>query len=163
MAKLEPTKASLVAHLVDFINLNLTDVVRETVRCCPDCGGRGTVGGEARPDGTVFDDGTLATCGTCSGVGAVTHYAIDFEALKKPRFGIHVEGFDVKQGVLVPKMRSKTQAFSTLVKLLGFDKAVLEVSNGASFTEALPDDAKAQYLEQLKEMAQMGLLDGLGN
>lgn len=159
MAKLEPTKASLVAHLVDLINLNLADVVHETIRTCPDCAGRGTTGGETRPDGTVFDDGTLVTCASCGGVGARAAYEIDFDKVKTARFGTIIEGFDSKQGVLVPKFRSKDKAFAMLVKLLGLDKAVLEVANGASFSEALPPETRTQYLEQLKEMAAMGLLD----
>ncbi len=159
MSKLEPTKTSLIAHLVDLINLNLADVVQETIRTCPDCAGRGTVGGESRPDGTIFDDGTLATCASCSGVGARPAFEIDFEQVKSARFGSIIESFDLKQGVLVPKFRSKDRAFAMLVKLLGFDKAVLEVANGASFSEALPPETRTQYLEQLKEMAAMGLLD----
>lgn len=159
MAKLEPVKASLVAHLVDFINLNLVDVLQESLRACPDCGGRGTCGGETRPDGTVFDDGTLVTCASCGGTGAVTSYTIDYDKLKSNRYGVYVEGFDVKQGIVVPKVRSKDKAFAMLIKLLGFDKAVLEVASGVSFAESLPDDARAEFLEQLKEMAQMGLLD----
>jgi hypothetical protein len=47
-----------------------------------------------------------------------------------------------------------------LTKLLGFDKAVLEIANGASFTETVSSEQRAAYVEQLKELAAMGLLDG---
>lgn len=158
MADLQPIKASLVADLVDLINENLADLLKVRTVNCPDCQGRGTVGGEARQDGTVFDDGTLATCATCAGVGAIERFEIDHDRLKTQRFGRYVEGFDVKHGVIVPKFRSKTTAFTTLVKLLGFDKAVIEVANGATFTETVTDEQRAVYIEQLKEMAQMDLL-----
>ena len=71
-----------------------------------------------------------------------------------------MEGFDVKHGIIVPKMRSKDKAFAMLVKLLGFDKAVIEVANGATFAETVTDEQRATVVEQLKELAAMGLLDG---
>jgi len=160
MAKLEPVHASLVADLVDLINANLADLLKVRTVTCGDCRGRGTVGGETRADGSVSDDGTLATCATCGGVGAVEQYEIDHATLKQQKFGRLVEGFEVKQGVVVPKFRSKTNAFNTLVKLLGFDKAVVEISNGAAFAQTISEEQKAQYIEQLKELASMGLLDG---
>lgn len=160
---LQPVKASLVADLVDVINENLGALVHVKVVCCPDCGGRGTVGGETRQDGTVFDDGTLATCATCAGVGAIERYAIDTEKLRSKRYGRLIEGFDMKQGQLVPKFRSKDKAFAMLTKLLGFDKAVLEIAGATQFTETITDEARAAYVEQLKELAAAGLLDGLPN
>lgn len=160
MADLQPIKASLVADLVDLINENLADLLKVRTVNCPDCHGRGTVGGETRQDGTVFDDGTLATCATCAGVGAIERFEIDHDKLKTQRFGRYVEGFDVKHGVIVPKLRSKDKAFAMLVKLLGFDKAVIEVANGASFVDTVSDEQRAVVVEQLKELAAMGLLDG---
>jgi len=160
MAKLEPVHASLVADLVDLINSNLADLLKVRTVTCGDCHGRGTVGGETRSDGSIADDGTLATCATCGGVGAVERYEIDHAALKTYKYGRYVEGFEVKQGVVVPKFRSKTNAFNTLTKLLGFDKAVVEISNGATLSQTISEEQKAQYVEQLKELATMGLLDG---
>lgn len=169
MADLQPIKSSLIADLVDLINENLADLLEVKVQTCTDCGGRGTVGGTRVYDGGhggplggshIEDDGTLATCATCGGVGAVERFVINHELLKSKRFGRLVEGFEVKQGIIVPKMRSKDKAFAMLVKLLGFDKAVIEVANGANFAEALSESQRDDYLEQLKEMAAMGLLDG---
>ncbi|AAQ73366.1 BcepNY3gp18 [Burkholderia phage BcepNY3] len=164
MADLQPIKASLVADLVDLINENLADLLKVRTATCPDCGGSGTVGGERKWNdrgGTdVFDDGTLTTCVTCGGVGAIERFEIDHDLLKSRRFGRYVEGFDVKHGIIVPKMRSKDKAFAMLVKLLGFDKAVIEVANGASFVDTVSDEQRAVVVEQLKELAAMGLLDG---
>lgn len=160
MADLQPIKASLVADLVDLINENLADLLKVHTVTCTDCRGSGTVGGEPRADGTVFDDGTLATCATCGGVGAIERFEIDHDKLKTQRFGRYVEGFDVKHGVIVPKLRSKDKAFAMLVKLLGFDKAVIEVANGAAFVDTVSDEQRAVVVEQLKELAAMGLLDG---
>lgn len=160
---LQPVKTSLVADLVDLINENLGALLHVRTVCCPDCHGRGTVGGEAHWNGeetAVTDDGTLATCATCGGVGAIERYELDQEKLRTRRYGRLIEGFDMKQGQLVPKFRSKDKAFAMLTKLLGFDKAVLEIANGADFADALSDAQRADYLEQLKEMAGMGLLDG---
>jgi hypothetical protein len=164
MADLQPLKASLIADLVDLINENLADLLVVKVETCHDCHGMGTVGGErVYRDGhsETIDDGTLSTCATCGGVGAREVFQISHEKLKSNRFGRYVEGFEVKQGIIVPKMRSKDKAFAMLIKLLGFDKAVIEVANGASFADALSETQRAEYLEQLKEMASMGLLDGL--
>jgi hypothetical protein len=159
-ADLQPVKASLVADLVSLINENLGELLHVKTVACPDCNGRGTVGGETRENGAIFDDGTLATCATCGGVGAIERYDLNREKLQKPRFGRLIEGFDVKHGQLVPKFRSKDKAFAMLTKLLGFDKAVLEIASSASFAEALSEEQRNTYVEQLKEMAAMGLLDG---
>lgn len=162
MTVLTPVKASLVADLVDLINENLGALLVMRTACCPDCGGRGTVGGETRWNGQTsetVDDGTLSTCATCGGVGAVERYELDFEKLQQPRYGRHVEQFEYKQGQFVPKFRSKDKAFAMLVKILGFDKAVLEIAGGAAFADTLSVEQRAQYVEQLKEMASMGLLD----
>lgn len=160
MADLQPVKASLITDLVELINENIGALLRVRVVACPDCGGRGTVGGELLADGVIRDDGTLATCATCNGVGAVERYELDNEKLRQQRYGRLIEGFDVKHGQLVPKFRSKDKAFASLVKLLGFDKALIEISNATPFAETLPDEQRAAYIEQLKELAQAGLLDG---
>lgn len=157
---LTPVKASLIADLVELINVNLADLLQVKARTCPDCGGRGTVGGDVREGGAVFDDGTLSTCATCGGLGAIEHFVMDVEKLKTYRFGRLIEGFDYKQGQIVPKVRSKDKAFAMLVKLLGFDKAIVEIANGSSLTESLSQEQRDTYIEQLKEMASMGLLDG---
>lgn len=157
---LQPVKASLVADLVSLINENLGELLRVRTVACPDCGGRGVVGGEMQSDGILRDDGTLATCATCGGVGAVERYELDQDKLQRPRFGRLIEGFDLKHGQLIPKFRSKDKAFAMLVKLLGFDKAVLEIANAGTFAEVLSEEQRATYVNQLKEMAQMGLLDG---
>lgn len=158
MAKLEPIKASLVADLVDFINENLADLLVAHPDTCHVCNGRGVIGGETRPDGTIFDDGTLATCATCGGVGAVERYTVDMEKLKTERFGRYVEGFEVKQGQLVPKMRSKDRAFAMLIKLLGLDKAVVELQNAGTFAATLTDDERERYKAQLMELVSNGLV-----
>lgn len=163
MANLQPIKASLVADLVDLINENLGVLLRVRVIGCPDCGGRGTTGGEVLADGVIRDDGTLATCATCNGVGAIERYELDNEKLKTRRYGRLIEGFDMKQGQLIPKFRSKDKAFAMLTKLLGFDKAVLEIANASTFAETLSVEQRTTYVEQLKEMASMGLLDGLSD
>jgi len=162
MTALQPIKASLITDLVDLINENIGALLRVKVVGCPDCGGRGTTGGEVLADGVIRDDGTLATCATCNGVGAVERYELDNEKLKLQRYGRLIEGFDMKHGQLVPKFRSKDKAFAMLVKLLGFDKAVLEIANSSTFAETLSVEQRATYVEQLKEMAGMGLLDGVG-
>lgn len=159
MADLQPIKASLVTDLVELINENIGALLRVKVVCCPDCHGTGTVGGEKLQDGSTFDDGTLATCATCHGVGAIERYELDSEKLKLQRYGRLIEGFDMKGGQIVPKFRSKDKAFAMLVKLLGFDKAVLEIANASTFAESLSIEQRETYVEQLKEMAQMGLLD----
>lgn len=157
---LQPVKASLIADLVSLINENLGALLRVKTVSCADCGGHGVTGGEVLSDGVRRDDGTMATCATCGGVGAVERYELDNEKLRKPQFGRLIEGFDLKHGQVIPKFRSKDKAFAMLVKLLGFDKAVLEIAQGASFTDALSEEQRAAYVESLKEMAQMGLLDG---
>lgn len=158
MAKLEPVKASLVADLVDLINENLADLLAAHLETCPACNGRGVIGGETRPDGSIFDDGTLATCATCSGVGAVERYTVDMEKLKTERFGRYVEGFEVKQGQLVPKFRSKDKAFAMLAKLLGFDKAIVELTNAGTFSATLTEDERERYRAQLMELVAGGLV-----
>ena len=158
MAKLEPIKASLVADLVDLINENLGDLLVAHLATCPACNGRGVQGGETRPDGSIFDDGTLTTCTDCGGVGSVERYTVDMEKIKTQRFGRLVEGFDVKQGQLVPKFRSKDRAFAMLIKLLGFDKAVVELTSAGTFAATLTDDERARYREQLAELMQNGLV-----
>lgn len=158
--ELLPVKASLVEDLVSLINENLGDLLRVKLVTCSDCNGRGTVGGESLGNGTIQDDGTLSTCATCGGIGAHERYFLDEEKLRKPRFGRLIEGFDYKQGQLVPKFRSKDKAFAMLTKLLGFDKAVIEIANASTFAEALSTEQRDSYVDQLKEMAAMGLLDG---
>ena len=149
---LQPVKASLVADLVGLININLADLLQVTARACMDCEGTGIVGNE--------EARTAATCPTCGGVGAVEQFLFDTARMKSQQFGRLVEGWDIKQGQIVPKMRSKDKAFAVLVKLLGFDKAIVEIANGASFVDAIPDEQRAAYVEQLKELAAAGLLDG---
>lgn len=165
---LQPVKASLVADLVGLININLTDLLEVRTVTCIDCDGRGTVGGETRYKGGhgnklegsyVFDDGTMTVCATCGGIGAVERFVFDMARMKTTQYGRLVEGWDVKQGQIVPKMRSKDKAFATLVKLLGFDKAILEISNAAPFAESISDEQRAAYVDQLKELAAAGLLD----
>jgi len=148
---LQPVKASLVADLVGLININLADLLKVQARACFDCAGVGQVGSE--------EDATLATCPTCGGLGAVENFIFDVARMKSVQFGRLVEGWDVKQGQIVPKMRSKDKAFATLVKILGFDKAVIEIANAAPFAEAISDEQRATYVEQLKELAAAGLLD----
>jgi len=151
MHDLQPVKASLVADLVGLININLADLLKVQARVCFDCAGKGQVGDE--------ETQTLATCPTCGGLGAVEQFIFDVGRMKSVQFGRLVEGWDVKQGQIVPKMRSKDKAFATLVKLLGFDKAILEISNAAPFAESISDEQRAQYVDQLKELALAGLLD----
>src|SRR6185503_11747743 len=110
---LQPVKASLVADLVGLININLADLLQVRTVTCLDCDGRGTTGGEVRYKGGhgnklegsyVFDDGTMATCATCGGIGAVERFVFDMARMKSVQFGRLVEGWDVKQGQIVPKM-----------------------------------------------------------
>lgn len=153
--RIAPVKASLIADLVELININLAELLRATLMTCPECRGAGEIGGDA---GGPVRGGE--TCGTCGGVGAIERYVVDMEQLKHYRYGRLVEGFEVKQGQLVPKMRSKDKAFAMLVKLLGYDKAVLEIAQGSSFAQALSQEQRETYVEQLKELATLGALDG---
>lgn len=148
---LQPVKASLIADLVNLINENLGELLRVKTVACPDCHGTGIASGP--------DDSDTVTCATCGGVGAVERYELNNEKLQAPRFGRLIEGFDVKHGQLVPRFRSKDKSFAMLVKLLGFDKAVLEIAQGATFAESLSQEQRDTYLAQLKELATMGLLD----
>lgn len=148
---IQPIKASLVADLVGLININLADLLKVQVRACFDCKGCGQVGSD--------EDATLATCPTCNGVGALEQFTFDTARMKSQQFGRLVEGWDIKQGQIVPKMRSKDKAFATLTKLLGFDKAILEIASAAPFAEAISTEQRAAYVEQLKELAAAGLLD----
>lgn len=147
---LQPIKASLVADLVDLININLMDALNVEAIGCPVCKGVGIVGDR--------EDGSDATCAQCGGVGAIEAFRFDLHLLKTPRYGRLIEGFDFKQGVIVPKVRSKTQAFAQLTKILGFDKAVLEVAQTAAFTESITDAQRNQIIEQVKELALAGAL-----
>lgn len=149
--RIAPVKASLIADLVELININLAELLRASIVQCPECRGAGETGGG--------EPGEKAqTCGTCGGVGYIERYSVDMEQLKTYRYGRLVEGFEVKQGQLVPKMRSKTSAFAMLVKLLGYDKAVLEIAQGATFAEALSKEQRDTYVEQLKELVAMDAL-----
>ena len=158
MADLQPIKASLVQDLVDLINENLGALLRVRVVACPDCNGKGAIGEPLHVEG-VYTSQEEHTCATCKGVGAVERYELDHEQLQAPRFGRLIEGFDLKHGQIVPKFRSKDKAFATLVKLLGLEKAVLEIANASSFADSLTADQRAVYVDQLKELAQMGALD----
>lgn len=145
---LQPIKASLVGDLVDLININLADLLKVDAVGCRACKGEGILG----------DPPEDVTCGNCGGVGSVEDFVFDMDRMKSPRFGRLVEGWDVKQGQIVPKMRSKDKAFGMLVRILGFDKAVLEVSQAVSFADSISDVQRAAYLEQVRELALAGAL-----
>ena len=145
---IQPIKASLVTDLVDLINLDLSRVVKVALTSCPACKGAGVLG----------DEPQSVTCPECGGVGAAESFVLDMDAIQTPRIGRHVEQWEMKQGQLVPKFRGKTQAFAQLTKLLGFDKAVLEVSQAASFADTLSPEQRAAYVDQVRELAQMGAL-----
>lgn len=147
---LQPIKASLVADLVDLVNLDLAQIVKVSAVGCSVCKGVGIVGDR--------EDGTDATCAECGGVGAVEAFVLDMDAIKTPRIGRHVEQWELKQGQLVPKFRGKTQAFAQLTKILGFDKAVLEVSQAVGYADSLSEEQRAVVLEQVRELAAMGAL-----
>lgn len=147
---LQPIKAGLVADLVDLINLDLSRVVKVGLVACPACKGIGTIGDAA--------EGQEVTCPECGGVGAAESFTLDMEAIQTPRIGRHVEQWELKQGQLVPKFRGKTAAFAQLTKILGFDKAVLEVAGTASFAESLSPEDKGALIGQLKDLAARGLL-----
>lgn len=147
---LQPIKASLVADLIDLVNLDLSKVVKVALVACPACKGVGTIGDAA--------EGQESTCPECGGVGAAESFVLNMDAIQTPRIGRHVEQWELKQGQLVPKFRGKTQAFAQLTKILGFDKAVLEVSQTGGYAEALPQEQKDALVEQLKDLAKRGLL-----
>lgn len=147
---LQPIKASLVTDLVDLVNLDLSKVVKVSAVACGVCKANGIVGDR--------EDGTEATCPECGGVGAVEAFVLDMEAIKTPRIGRHVEQWELKQGQLVPKFRGKTQAFAQLTKLLGFDKAVLEVSQAVGYADSLSPEQRATIIDQVRELAQAGAL-----
>jgi hypothetical protein len=148
---LQPVKASLVADLVGLININLADLLQVKAITCGSCDGVGVLGdAEMR---------TEMTCATCGGLGAVEQFVFDMARMKSVQFGRLIEGWDVKQGQIVPKLRSKDKSFAMLVKLLGFDKAILEITNAAPFAESISDQQRETYVEQLKELAAAGLLD----
>jgi hypothetical protein len=147
---LQPIKASLVTDLVDLVNLDLSQVVKVSAVACGVCKANGVVGDR--------EYGTEATCPECGGVGAVEAFVLDMEAIKTPRIGRHVEQWELKQGQLVPKFRGKTQAFAQLTKLLGFDKAVLEIAQASSYADSLSETQRAQLIDQVKELALAGAL-----
>lgn len=147
---LSPIKASLVSDLVDLINVDLAKIVKVSLVACPACKGHGTIGDR--------EEGQDVTCPECGGVGAAESFVLDMEAIKTPRYGRLIENWELKQGQLVPKFRGKTQAFAQLAKILGFDKAVLEVSQAVSFADSLSPEQRATYLEQVRELAQAGAL-----
>jgi len=148
----EPIKASLVADLVGLINENLGALLHVVIVCCPDCRGSGvTFVGSTR---------TEMSCETCGGAAAVERYQLDQEKLRSERYGRHIEQFEYKQGQYVPKFRSKDKAFAQLSRLLGLDKAIIELGNSLPLSATISDADRAAYVHQLKELAQMGLLDG---
>jgi hypothetical protein len=149
-ADLQPIKASLVADLIGLLNLDLSRVVKAEAVGCPVCKGKGIVGDS--------EDATDVTCGQCGGVGAIEAFVLDMAAIQRPEIGRHIEQWEYKQGQLVPKFRGKTQAFAQLTKLLGFDKAVLEVSQAVSFSDSLSAEQKDQLVDQLTDLAKRGLL-----
>lgn len=147
---LQPIKASLVTDLVDLVNLDLSKVVKVALIACPPCKGNGTIGDR--------EEGQDVTCPECGGVGAAESFVLDMDAIQTPHIGRHVEQWELKQGQLVPKFRGKTQAFAQLVKILGFDKAVLEIASTGNFTDALSDTERATIVDQVRELALAGRL-----
>jgi hypothetical protein len=143
MKPIEPIKADLVANLVTIINVNLAELITETVATCPTCKG---------------DPDAAADCPVCNGLGLVETFRLDMDKLKQPEWGRMVEGFDVKQGLLVPKVRSKDRAFAMLVKLLGLDRAVIELADARTVADNLPTEARADYAAQLAKLVQLGAL-----
>lgn len=147
---LQPVKAALVTDLVDLINLDLSRVVKIALVACVACKGVGTLGdAEERQE---------VTCPECGGVGAAESFVLDMEAIQTPRIGRHVEQWELKQGQLVPKFRGKTQAFTQLAKILGFDKAVLEVAGQVNFVDSISEEQRAQIIDQVRELALAGAL-----
>lgn len=149
---LQPIKASVVADLVDLVNVNLAEAVTVALMACPVCKGVGIVGDPG--------EGSDTTCASCGGVGAIEQFVFDMPKLQAPRLGRLIENWEYKQGQLVPKFRSKSAAMTQLIKVLGMDKAVIEVANSTSFSDSLSEEARTQYIEQLKDLAARGLLDG---
>lgn len=147
---LQPIKASLVADLIDLVNLDLSKVVKVALVACPACKGVGTIGDAA--------EGQESTCPECGGVGAAESFVLNMDAIQTPRIGRHVEQWELKQGQLVPKFRGKTQAFAQLTKILGFDKAVLEVSGAVNFADSVSEEQRAQIVDQVRELALAGKL-----
>lgn len=145
-----PIKTSLITDLVDLVNLDLSQVVKVSAVACQVCKANGIVGDR--------EDGTEATCPECGGIGAVEAFVLDMEAIKAPRIGRHVEQWELKQGQLVPKFRSKSTAFAQLTKILGFDKAVLEIGQSAGFADSLSQEQRVQYVDQVRELALAGKL-----
>lgn len=148
----EPLKASLIADLVGLINENLGQLLHVKIMCCPDCRGSGvTFVGAAKAE---------MSCETCGGAAAIERYELDQAKLQTERFGRHIEQFEYKQGQYVPKFRSKDKSFALLVRMLGLEKALIEIANAAPLSATISDHERAAYVEQLKELAAMGLLDG---
>ena len=148
----EPIKASLVADLVGLINENLGELLHVIVVTCPDCRGSGvTFMGVARSE---------MTCATCGGAAAIERYVLNHEQLQKPNIGRLIEQFEYKQGQYVPRFRSKDKSFAQLVRMLGLEKALIEIGNATPLSATISDAERAAYVEQLKELAAMGLLDG---
>ncbi|WHB31188.1 hypothetical protein [Xanthomonas phage NEB7] len=148
--ELAPIKVSLIADLVGLLNLNLAQVVKASAVGCPTCKGLGTVG-----DSEVGQD---VTCPSCGGVGAIEAFVLDMDAIKTPEVGRHIEQWEYKQGQFVPKFRPKSAAFAQLTKILGFDKAVLEVAGAVAFADTLSEEQRAQMVEQLTDLAKRGML-----
>lgn len=147
---LQPIKASLVTDLVDLVNLDLSKVVKVALVACGACEGHGTIGDR--------EEGQDVTCPECGGVGATESFVLDMETLQTPRVGRHIEQWEYKQGQLIPKFRAKTQAFAQLVKILGFDKAVLEIASTTPFGDSLSDEARQTLVDQVRELALAGKL-----
>lgn len=148
---IEPVKASLVADLVALVNTNTGVLMTTTIVTCPDCRGAGIVRSVVHGD---------LTCATCGGAAAIERYDINRELLREPRFGRLIEQFDYKQGQYVPKFRSKDGAYRLLVRMLGLEKAIVEIANGAVLSETISASERETYIAHLKELAAMGLLDG---
>jgi hypothetical protein len=147
-----PIKADLIADLVGLVNESLGPLLVVRLHACQACTGTGVVGTERA--------GTATTCPVCGGVGAMECYDLDREKLQTERYGRLIEQFEYKNGQYVPKFRSKDKAFQQLVRMLGYEKAVVEIASAAPLSAMLTDDQKQSYVTQLKELAALGLLDG---
>ena len=147
----EPIKASLVADLVGLINENLGALLRVTIVTCPDCRGTGVAGA---------DPSSQLSCATCGGASAIERYELDREKLQSERYGRHIEQFEYKQGQYIPKFRSKDKSFALLVRMLGLEKALIEIANAAPLSQTISEHEREAYVAQLKELAALGLLDG---